>query len=393
MNDPVRSTYFDRRAFLRNTGNGCGLLALASMLRDQGALRAQPPANAGNPLAPRPGHFAPKALAVIWLHMHGSPSTIDLYDPKHELDRRHGTAMNLGSNVGFFRDSGTVMRSPFRFARHGQCGAWFSEVLPNIARHADDIAFLKGMHVHSNNHGPALNEINTGLTRVGFPSVGSWVTYGLGSENQNLPGFVIMPDPRGSIEGGPFSWSSGFLPGGFQGTPIRTGPNPILHVRPLPDVGLQRQRAQLDLAAALNRQHAEQLPGESDLQTRIESFELVYRLQMAAPDALDIAQETQAVRRLYGLEDEVSRPYGTQVLLARRLIERGVRFVQIYGGPQIDTDRWDAHADLNRNHRTRGRETDVAVAGLLTRPEATWPVRFNARDLGRRVRTPAHHAG
>ncbi len=354
-----------RREFLSRSANGCGLLALACMLRDEGRLRAQPAAGR-NPLAPHPGHFAPKATSVIWLHMHGAPSSIDLFDPKPELARREGTSMNLGTNVGFFQNSGTVMRSPFRFARHGQCGHWFSEVLPNIARHADDIAFLKGMHVLSNNHGPALYEINTGLTRVGFPSVGSWITYGLGSENRNLPGFVIMPDPRGSIEGGPYSWSAGFLPGAFQGTPIRTGANPILHVRRLSGVSAERQRAQLDLAAALNRQHAERLSSEADLQARIESFELAYRLQMAAPEALDTDRETPATQRLYGLDNPVSRPYGTQLLLARRLVERGVRFVQIYSGPQPDTLRWDAHADLDRNHRDRGAETDVAVAGLLT---------------------------
>ncbi len=354
--------FADRREFLRRAGNGCGMLAVTCLLQEQGKLRAQ----SRNPLAPHAGHFAPKARAVIWLHMHGAPSSIDLYTPKPALDRHHGKPMNLGSNVGFFRDTGTVMRSPFRFARHGQCGAWFSEVLPNIARHADDIAFLKGMHVLSNNHGPALYEINTGLTRVGFPSVGSWVTYGLGSENQNLPGYVIMPDPRGSIEGGPFSWSSGFLPGAFQGTPIRTGANPILHVRPLANVGIDRQRAQLDLAAALNRLHSERSPDEGDLLSRIESFELAYRMQMEAPEALDISRETPATHRLYGIDNPVSQPYGSQVLLARRLIERGVRFVQIYSGPQNDNDRWDAHANLNRNHRQRGLETDVAVAGLLT---------------------------
>jgi hypothetical protein len=354
-----------RREFLARSGNGCGLLALACLLGDAGSLRAEP-AGPRNPLAPRPSHFPAKATAVIWLHMHGAPSSIDLFDPKPELARRAGTSMNLGSNVGFFESSGTVLRSPFRFARHGQCGHWFSEVLPTVARHADDLAFLKGMHVLSNNHGPALYEINTGLTRVGFPSVGSWVTYGLGSENQNLPGFVIMPDPRGSIEGGPYSWGSGFLPGTYQGTPIRTGPNPILHVRRLPGVSAERQRAQLDLVAALNREHAQRLPGEAELQARIESFELAYRLQMATPEALDANQETAATHRLYGLDNPVSRPYGTQLLLARRLVERGVRFVQIYSGPQLDHLRWDAHADLNRNHRDRGAETDIPVAGLLT---------------------------
>jgi len=367
MPDPVAvAGGLARRDFLERSANGCGLLALACLLRDQGLLAAEPAAP-HNPLAPRPPHFAPKATSIIWLHMHGAPSSVDLFDPKPELDRRHGTTMNLGDNIGgFFANNGTVMRSPFKFSRHGQCGHWFSEVLPNVAKHADDIAFLKGMHVQSNNHGPALYEINTGLTRVGFPSVGSWVTYGLGSDNCDLPGFVIMPDPRGSIEGGPLNWGSGFLPGAFQGTPVRTGPQPILHLRPHGEVGQGRQRAQLDLVAAMNRRHAERNPGEADLQARIESFELAYRLQMAAPDALDISQETAETHRLYGLDNPISKPYGSQLLLARRLVERGVRFVQIYSGPQDDRLRWDAHAHLESNHRNRGAETDVPVAGLLT---------------------------
>jgi hypothetical protein len=298
--------------------------------------------------------------------MHGAPSTIDLFDPKPELDRRHGTAMNLGNNVGFFASSGTVMKSPFRFARHGQSGAWMSSLLPNVAKHVDEFAFIRSMHVESNNHGPALYEMNSGLTRIGFPSAGSWVTYGLGSENRNLPGFIVMVDPRAAPEGGPNSWGAGFLPGAYQGTPVRSsGTSPILHLNPLPEVGLECQRRQLDFADRLNRRHLERNPAEAELLGRIESFELAYRMQTEAPEAFDLTRETAATHRLYGMDRPQSRTYGSQLLLARRLVERGVRFIQIYNGGTTDSERWDAHNNLKKNHEDRAAETDVPVAGLL----------------------------
>ena len=360
---PISS--WNRREFLARTGAGFGTLGLAGVLQNAGLLADTTPA--AGPMSPRAGHFPAKARAVIWLFMHGAPSTIDLFDPKPELDRRHGTAMNLGNNVGFFASTGTVMKSPFRFARHGQSGAWMSEVLPNIARHVDDFAFIRSLHVESNNHGPALYEMNSGVTRIGFPSAGSWITYGLGSENQNLPGFMVMVDHRAAPEGGPNSWSSGFLPGAYQGTPVRsTGTSPILHLNPLPQVGLERQRRQLDFAEQLNRQHLERHPAEADLLGRIESFELAYRMQTQAPEAFDLSGETGATQRLYGLDRPQSRYFGSQMLLARRLVERGVRFVQVYSGGTTDTERWDAHTNVKQNHEDRAAETDVPIAGLLT---------------------------
>ena len=361
----VAANGWNRREFLARTGAGFGTLGLGSVLQGAGLLAGTtPPAG---PMSPRPSHFPAKARAVIWLFMHGAPSTIDLFDPKPELDRRHGTAMNLGTNVGFFASSGTVMKSPFRFARHGQSGAWMSEVLPNIARHVDDFAFLRSLHVESNNHGPALYEMNSGLTRIGFPSVGSWVTYGLGSENQNLPGYMVMVDYRAAPEGGPNSWGCGFLPGVYQGTPVRsTGSSPILHLNPLPQVGPDRQRRQLDFAEELNRRHLERNPGEAELLGRIQNFELAYRMQTQAPEAFDLARETAATHRLYGLDNPRSRYFGSQMLLTRRLIERGVRFVQVYSGGTTDTERWDAHTNVKKNHEDRAAETDVPVAGLLT---------------------------
>jgi len=354
----------NRRELLARAGAGFGTVGLAGLLHSEGLL-AQAPAAAA--LAPRQPHFPAKAKAVIWLFMHGAPSTIDLFDPKPELDRRHGTSMNLGTNVGFFASSGTVMKSPFRFARYGQSGAWMSDVLPNINRHVDDFAFVRSLHVESNNHGPALYEMNSGVTRIGFPSAGSWVTYGLGSENQNLPGFMVMVDYRAAPEGGPNSWSAGFLPGAYQGTPVRsTGSSPILHLNPLPEVGLERQRQQLDFAARLNRRHLERNPAEADLLGRIESFELAYRMQTQAPEAFDLTRETAATHRLYGMDRPESRYFGSQMLLTRRLIERGVRFVQVYSGGTTDSERWDAHNNLIKNHRDRAAETDVPVAGLLT---------------------------
>ncbi|MBL8795333.1 MAG: DUF1501 domain-containing protein [Planctomycetia bacterium] len=352
-----------RRALLARAGCGFGSLALHALLAQESlAEQAR-----GNPLAPRPGHAAPRARAVIWLFMHGGPSAIDLYDPKPTLQKRSGEALNLGTNVGFFASSGKLMPSPFAFRRHGQCRAWVSDVLPGIARHVDDLAFIRSVHVESNNHGPALYEMNTGFARMGFPSTGAWVTYGLGSENQNLPGFVVMTDYRGALEGGPSSWGAGFLPGAYQGTAVSTrGTSPILHLRPPAAVGQDRQRAQLDLVRRLNQQHQELRPGEADLEARLASYELAYRMQLEAPEALDLTKETAATQRLYGIDQKPSEYYGKQLLTARRLIERGVRFVQVFSGGYDDTVRWDAHADVKKNHGDRAAEIDMPVAGLLT---------------------------
>jgi hypothetical protein len=346
-----------RRDFLTHGGAGFGLLGLAGVLQQAGLLAAE------RSTVP---HFTPRAKSVIWLFMHGGPSAVDLFDPKPELDRRDGESMNMGNDVGFFTSSGQIMKSPFAFRQHGESGAWVSEAYPSVARHVDKFAFIKSMHAESNNHGPALYHMNTGMTRFGFPSVGSWVTYGLGTENADLPGFVVMLDHRGALEGGPASWGAGFLPSAYQGTPFRATGTPLLNLQPPAGMTRELQRSQLDFVSALNRRHREAHPGEADLLGRIESFELAYRMQMEAPEAIDVQAETEETKKLYGLDNPVSKFYGSQCLTARRLVERGVRFVQIYSGAHDDKLRWDAHADVKKNHLDRCAETDVPIAGLLT---------------------------
>ncbi len=299
-----------------------------------------------------------RAKSVIWLYMEGGPSGIDLFDPKPALDRSHGK--RLSGVETFFGSPGPLMRSPYKFKRHGQSGAWVSDRLPAIARCVDDIAFLKSVHCESNSHAPAMFQMNTGLTRPGFPSAGAWVTYGLGSENKNFPGYVVMGNRIGT-KGGPLNWSAGFLPSAYQGTLLRAQGTPILNLARPANVSREQQRAALDLAARLNRSHLQRHAGEPDLEARMGSFEMAYRMQDEAQQVVEVNKEPEETRRLYGIDNPVTRPYGTKLLLARRLVERGVRFVQAYCD-----DQWDAHENLKDNHDARCAETDLPVAGLLT---------------------------
>jgi hypothetical protein len=358
-----QAPYLNRRDFLARAGGGFGLLGLADLLSQSGLLAAETPPVATNPLAPRPGHFPARAKAVIWLYMYGAPSGFDLFDPKPELTRRHGEQLPGKIDV-LFGNPGPLMRSPFSFKQYGQSGAWVSEVFPYLARCVDDLAFIKACSADSNNHAPAVLQMNTGITRVGYPSAGSWVTYGLGSENRDLPGYIVMYDHRSIPITGPANWASGFLPVVHQGVLFRPADKPILYLERTAGQDQERQRAQLDLLAELNQKHCQTHPGETELLGRIESFELAYRMQMSAPKVVDLSGESEATRKLYRLDDELCAPYGTRLLLARRLVERGVRFVQIYHGGT--KDNWDAHQDLESNHRKMCRETDQPIAGLLT---------------------------
>jgi hypothetical protein len=350
-----------RRDFLARAGGGFGMLALADLLEQTARADTTPP-DPREPLAPRPGHFPAKAKAVIWLYMYGAPSGIDTFDPKPEIDRRHGQRLPGKVDV-LFGNPGPLMRSPFSFKQYGQTGAWVSELFPNVAKWVDDLTFLKACTANSNNHAPALLEINTGVTRVGRPSAGSWVTYGLGSVNRNLPGYVVMHDHRSVPVGGPPNWGSGFLPAAYQGVTFRPGKRPLLYLDRPAGTNASQQRAQLDLLKAFNERHRAAHPGEAELEGRIESFELAYRMQAEAPEVVSLDGETEATRRLYGMDDPITEPYGSRLLLARRLVERGVRFVQVYsGGTKAN---WDAHEALELNHRQRCSETDKPVAGLL----------------------------
>jgi hypothetical protein len=361
---PVR--YSSRREFLKQSGAGFGLLALAGLLDQQELLAAE---TTTNPLAPRSPHFPARARSVIWLFMNGGPSQVDTWDYKPILAQRDGQEFKgFDKNTGFFTDQvGPLMRSPFQFRQHGQSGTWVSEIFPTLARHVDDIAFIHSCWTETNNHSPALFQINTGLNRMGFPSVGAWATYGLGTESQDLPGFVVMCDTlgRGLPKGYAQNWGAGFLPGIYQGTALKFQGAPIDNLTRDSRLTDRQQRRQLDLLRRLNR-HQPRNEADSELAARIESFELAYRMQMAAPEALDLNREPASTQKLYGLDDKRCAHFGRQCLLARRLVERGVRFVQIYSGGEENEKSWDGHLDIAANHRQFAGETDVPVAGLLT---------------------------
>ena len=358
-----------RREFLARAGLGCGSLALTSLLHQEGVVAAAPATT--NPLAARESHFTPQARAVIWLFQTGSPSQVDTFDYKPELQKRDGTELaGADPKTGFFTTSGKCLRSPFKWARHGESGAWTSEILPNISQHVDDIALVYSCYSQSNNHTPAMLEFNSGMIRQGFPSMGSWLTYGLGSENANLPAYVVMhgTKPRG---GDPI-WSSGFLPSVYQATALDPGrEKPIDNLERPRDLTADQQRSLLNVLNAANAKHAQRRPFDRDLNARLESFELAWRMQTSAPEAFDIAQEPQHIQEMYGLNRAESKNYGRQCLIARRLVERGVRFVQIFaacpnapGGAVTDVP-WDAHSDINRNHRSCAGSVDQPTAALL----------------------------
>ena len=355
----------NRRAMLQRCGLGAGALGLYSLLQDERLLGAP----VADPLTARLPHFAAKAKAVIWIFVNGGQSQVDTWDYKPELAKRNGQALEgFDRFTGFFSNSvGGLMKSPFEFAQHGQCGKWVSSIFPNLAKHVDKMAFIHSLHTESNNHSPALFMMNCGLPRMGYPCVGSWVTYGLGSASRNLPAFVVMSDPRGRglPKGHATNWGAGFLPSVFQGTHFRPQGDPIDNLNRPAEMTPAQQRSQLDLLGELNRAHSATRPHESELAARIESFELAWRMQSAAPEALDLQKEPEEIRRLYGLDQKHCAHFAAQTLIARRLVERGVRFVQIYSGGMDNQLSWDGHSDIAGNHTGFAQETDQPVAALL----------------------------
>lgn len=349
----VAATPGTRREFLQRVGAGFGSLALLDLLQADG----QPAPGASLP-AVRGLHHPARAKSVIWLFMEGGPSAMDTFDPKPELERHHGQRPSQGIDV-FFGSPGPLMKSPFGFHRHGESGRWVCDRMPHIARHVDDLALIKSCWVESPSHGPAMYQMNTGVIRAGLPSAGAWVTYGLGTANRNLPGFVVLQNSRGS-KGGAGNWGSGFLPGDFQATALRAQGSPILNLARPRGVDADRQRRLLECARDLNEAHAALHPAEDALRARIQSYELAFAMQTEATEAVDFAREPASIRREYGLENPVTRPYGEKCLLARRLVERGVRFVQVYCD-----DEWDSHDNLRDGHGRRMDETDQPVAALL----------------------------
>lgn len=366
---PPSPDFGSRRQFLTQAGSGFGMLALAGLLQPSGMSQAASP-QIINPLMPKVAHFPVKAKSVIWLFMNGGPSHVDTWDYKPELEKRDGKELEgFDKNTGFFTGNvGPLMKSPFKFEQHGQSGAWVSEIFPNLAKHVDKMGFLHSCWTDSNNHSPALFKVNTGMSRMGFPCVGSWVTYGLGSESQNLPAFVVMYDTlgRGIPKGHAQNWGAGFLPSIYQGTALRPQGAPIDDLERSSDLTDGQQRAQLDLIKQLNQQQLDQGPFEPDLAARIESFELAYRMQMAAPEAIDLAKESEATQKLYGLDNPKATHFAKQCLTARRMVERGVRFVQIYSGGMDNELSWDGHANIKSNHSGFAAETDQPIAALIS---------------------------
>jgi hypothetical protein len=346
-----------RRELLWRSGGGIAGLAFCDILSRQKLLAAD--ASSQKP------HHKPTAKAVISLFMNGGASQIDTFDPKPELTKRDGEAPPKGMTIEtFFPNPGTFLRSPFQFNKYGQCGMEVSELFPHTAECVDDIAFIRSMHALSNNHNPAILQMMTGFIQPGRPCLGSWSIYGLGTENQNLPAFVVLLDKTGGPLGGAQNWSSGFMPAAYQGTPFRNQGEPIADLASPKFVEADRQRARLNFIKTLNEYHLKQNSAEEELSARIASYELAYRMQSHAPEVVDLSKETEATTKLYGLDDPACEHFGRNCLLARRLVERGVRFVQLYAGSNA-ADSWDAHGNLEENHRKRAAAADKPIRGLL----------------------------
>lgn len=354
-----------RRHFFQECGVGIGKIALASLLSGPAflarAAAAAETRGAVNPLAPRPPHFAPKAKQVIYLFMSGGPSQLDLFDNKAALRKYDGQPVPAeiirGQRYAFIERSAAVMASPFQFAKHGQSGAELSEMLPHLAEIADDIAIVKSMTTDAFNHAPAQILLNTGSPQLGRPSMGSWVTYGLGSEAEDLPAFVVLSS-GGGTSGGAANWGSGFLPTIYQGVPLRSSGDPILDVSNPPGVDAKLQRDSLDLINGLNRDHLD-VVGDPEIATRINSYEMAYRLQTSAPELMDITKESPETLEMYGVKQDGKPSFAKNCLLARRLIERGVRFINVYH------DGWDHHSDVAGGLKSQCGQTDQASAALV----------------------------
>ncbi|MDX1979962.1 MAG: DUF1501 domain-containing protein [Bryobacteraceae bacterium] len=360
MTGAPRNNLRSRRDFLMRS-SGLSSLALSYLM---GGTAVAAPGKQANPLAAKPPHHAPRAKSVIWLFMEGGPSHIDLFDPKPELERLAGqplpasfgkpvTAMGTANN--------TLMPSKRKWKQHGQSGLWVSDWYPNVARHADDLTVIRSCWADGLNHVGSVCQMNTGSILGGRPSMGAWLTYGLGAANQDLPAFVVLADEK-PVTGGPKNWSAGFLPATYQGTLFRRDGPPILYLDNPDTVGGRQQRSKLDLIAKLNRQFAEGKEEDTDLLARLNSYELAYRMQTAAPEAVDLSQETEATKKLYGIDEPATARYGANCLLARRLVERGVRFVEAYSG---SGSQWDSHTDMEGNHGRMCRSSDKPIAGLL----------------------------
>lgn len=360
-----------RREFLWESGAGFGSLGLTALLSGDGFLSRQAVAADGqtrfvNPMAPKQPQFTPKAKSVIFLFMYGGPSHVDTFDYKPKLYPLDGKTIEVKTfGRGGHRNQGRVVGPKWDFHQYGQCGKWVSDLFPNLAQRVDDIAFIHSMYAESPIHGSAMLMMNSGRILSGHPALGSWVTYGLGSENENLPGFVVMLDKTGGPISGPKNWSSGYMPAAYQATVIRADGTPIHNLDLAAGATRSEQRLLLDHLRDKNHEHLAARSDNSELTARIASYELAFKMQQHAPEAVDFSQETEATQKLYGIDQPKTADFGRKCLLARRLVERGVRFIQIYSGGAHNDDNWDAHSDMVINHTRHAGNTDLPIAGLL----------------------------
>ena len=350
-----------RREFVWQMGGGFAGLALSSLLANDGFAFGK------GPLAPKKPHFTTKAKACIFLMMNGGPSQVDTFDPKPTLEKFAGQPLPDGKkfiNSGG-RKVGFLTPSFRKFKPGGKSGLPISDFFPEVRKHADKLAVIRSCHTDSHAHGSALVAMNTGKTFIGRPSLGSWSVYGLGSANQNLPGYVVILDKRGGPISGQPNWASGFMSAAYSGTLFRPVGDPILDLRGPAHVTREAQRDQLDLLAKLNAEHLAARPGGQELAARIDSYELAFRMQSATPDAVDLAKETKATLDAYGVGKQPTDEFGRNCLVARRLVERGVRFVQLYSGGGHLEETWDAHQSIEKNHGQHAAEVDKPIAALL----------------------------
>jgi hypothetical protein len=348
-----------RRHFLWSTAGGIGGLAVAWMLNRQARADSSTPVT----------HFRPRARRVVQIFCAGGVSHIDTFDHKPELEKLHGkTLIGKGENKGFFGQPGNVMKSPYEFQRHGESGHWVSSLLPHLATCVDDLCFIHSMVAKSNNHTPATFQMNSGFTMNGFPSMGAWVSYGLGTENENLPAFVVLPDSRGHPAGGSINWTAGFLPAKHQGVAFRTNsPAAVVDLKTPDSLSTADRERDMRLLAKIDQAFADAHPAESDFAARLRSYELAARMQLSIPEVTDLSQEPEHIRKLYALEDKRSEGFGRNCLLARRLLERGVRFVQLFNGGAFGSPRtnWDGHENVFENHNVQAATMDQPAAALI----------------------------
>lgn len=362
-----------RREFLWEVGGGFAGLALADLLTRDGFFKARACADEAasltvpeSPLAAKEPHFPAKARRAVFLFMNGGPSHVDTFDPKPDLSKYDGTPYSGDTPVGSNgRPVGYLMQSPFKFKKLGESGLEISDLYPHLSRFADDLCVVRSLYTDTPSHGSGVLQMNTGVVNIGKPALGAWLSYGLGTDNESLPSFVVMTDPRGGPISGASNWTAGFMPAMYQGTLFRSTGSPLLDLATPEGTSERGQRAALDLLKRLNRKHLDAHPGESELAARIQSYELAFRMQTTAADVVDLDREDEKTRAMYGLDNKRTADFGSKCLITRRLLEKGVRFVQLYSGGGHIEDTWDGHGDCITNHKLHAGETDQPIAALI----------------------------